>query len=233
MEFQNFSISIDDKSLVEDFNYKLKPGTTILVIGPNGCGKSTFAHAIMGRSDIEVSGKLIKNNTNLVDLETSERANNGVFVSWQTPPEIAGITSFGLVRDIKKVSAKNMKAELTSYKETLSQVDLPDEWVTREVNVGGSGGERKRNELANLITFEPEVAILDEIDTGLDTNGLKTVSKVINQRRENNKITVVITHNKNLLEHLTGDEGLLFKNKKLESVDIDTIQQVLTHGYDT
>lgn len=233
MEFQNFSISIDGKSLVNDFNYKLSPGTTVLVIGPNGCGKSTFAHAIMGRNDIEVSGKLIINDADLVEMETSDRAKEGVFVSWQTPPEISGVTSFGLIRDIKKVSAKDMKKELTTYKEVLETVDLPDEWVTREVNVGGSGGERKRNELANLITFEPEVAILDEIDTGLDTNGLKTVSHIINERRENNKCTIVITHNKNLLEHLIGDEGFIFKDTKLQSADMNTIQDVLTNGYDT
>jgi Fe-S cluster assembly ATP-binding protein len=231
MRFENFSVEIDSKKLVEDFNWDFSNGETSVIIGPNGCGKSTFAHAIMGREDIEIEGKLLLNNQNLLDLETHERAKQGLFVSWQTPPEISGITAFGLIRDVKKISGSNMAEELSKFKDLLSEVDLPSDWSNRQVNVGGSGGERKRAELVNLSSLDPRIAILDEIDTGLDTNGLKTVCKIINRRRGEGKINLVITHNKNLLEHLDFDTGFIFKGRNLTNVSKDEIQHTLTHGY--
>lgn len=231
MEFQNFDVRIDNKQLIRDFNWLFEDGTTMVVIGRNGCGKSTFAHAVMGRDDIETHGKVLFRDQDLLELETNERASNGVFVSWQTPPEIAGITSFGLIRDIKKISAGNMGSELKKYKELLEHVELPSDWANRQLNVGGSGGERKRAELVNLEILQPHVAILDEIDTGLDTNGLQTVSGIINKRRQEGKINLVITHNKNLLEHLDYDGGFIFKYGKLENISKEQVRDTLTDGY--
>ena len=111
MEFQNFKVAIDNKLIVRDFNYQLTSGQTLVIIGRNGCGKSTLAHAIMGRDDIIVDGKLLLEGENILELETFERARKGLFVSWQTPPEIAGVTAFGLIRDVKSIG-KNMGAEL-------------------------------------------------------------------------------------------------------------------------
>ena len=231
MKFENFSVEIDSKELVKDFNWEFSNGETSVIIGPNGCGKSTFAHAVMGREDIDVQGKLVLNNQNLMDLETHERAKQGLFVSWQTPPEISGVTAFGLIRDIKKISGANMAEELSKFKDILSEVNLPSDWSSRQVNVGGSGGERKRAELVNLYSLDPRIAILDEIDTGLDTNGLKTVCKIINRRRDEGKVNLVITHNKNLLEHLEYDTGFIFKGRNLSNVPKEEILHTLTHGY--
>ena len=231
MKFENFSVEIDSKELVKDFNWEFSNGETSVIIGPNGCGKSTFAHAVMGREDIDVQGKLVLNNQNLMNLETHERAKQGLFVSWQTPPEISGVTAFGLIRDIKKISGANMAEELSKFKDILSEVNLPSDWSSRQVNVGGSGGERKRAELVNLYSLDPRIAILDEIDTGLDTNGLKTVCKIINRRRDEGKVNLVITHNKNLLEHLEYDTGFIFKGRNLSNVPKEEILHTLTHGY--
>jgi Fe-S cluster assembly ATP-binding protein len=231
MEFENFSIAIDNKNLINNFNGEFANGETTVIVGPNGCGKSTFAHGIMGRPDINVNGKLLLNNVDILELETDERAKAGLFVSWQTPPEISGVTSFGLIRDVKKITGKQMASELKSFKGLIDTVELPDDWHTRQVNVVGSGGERKRAEMVNLMSIDPRIAILDEIDTGLDTNGLKMVSEIINKRRDEGKINLVITHNKNLLDHLEFDNGYIFRSGTLLRVSPEEIKDTLTHGY--
>lgn len=231
MEFENFSIAIDNKKLINNFNGDFANGETTVIVGPNGCGKSTFAHGVMGRPDIKVGGKLLLNNVDILELETDERAKAGLFVSWQTPPEISGVTSFGLIRDVKKITGKQMASELTSFKELIDTVELPSDWHTRQVNVGGSGGERKRAEMVNLMSIDPRIAILDEIDTGLDTNGLRMVSDIINKRRDEGKINLVITHNKNLLDHLDFDNGYIFRSGTLAKASTEEIKDTLTHGY--
>lgn len=232
MKFQDITITIDGKQLLNNFSKLIKPGETVVVIGPNGCGKSTFAHGIMGRSDIEVEGSIQLNKKEITDMETSERSQEGLFVSWQTPPELPGVSTFGLIKEIKKIKSKDIGTELKQFKKTLTSVGLPETWTTRPVNVGGSGGERKRAELTNLLTLKPQCAILDEIDTGLDSNGLKLVVGIINDRKKENLATIVITHNISTVQNLDYDYGLMFKDSELIEVDNETVVQKLKDGYD-
>ena len=231
MKFQDFSITIDGKHLLKNFSKLVAPGETVVIIGPNSCGKSTFAHGIMGREDIEVEGSIQLNHKEITDMETFERSQEGIFVSWQTPPELPGVSTFGLIKEIKDIKSKDIGKELKEFKNILNDVGLPEEWTTRPVNVGGSGGERKRAELSNLLTLKPQCAILDEIDTGLDSNGLRLVVDVINDRRENNLCTMLITHNINTVQNLNYDYGLMFENGKLIEVDSNTVEQKLKDGY--
>ena len=232
MKFQELSITIDEKLLLKDFSKTINPGETVVVIGPNGCGKSTFAHGIMGRGDIEVDGSIKVDGNEITDLETSDRSQAGLFISWQTPPELPGVSTFGLIKEIKDIKAKDMGKELKEFKGILTEVGLPEEWTTRPVNVGGSGGERKRAELSNLLTLKPMYAILDEIDTGLDSNGLKLVIDVINKRKQANLATILITHNISTVQNLEYDYGLLFKDTNLIDIDKDTVEMKLKDGYD-
>jgi len=231
MKFQDFSITIDGKHLLKNFSKLVAPGETVVIIGPNGCGKSTFAHGIMGREDIEVEGSVQLNHKEITDMETFERSQEGIFVSWQTPPELPGVSTFGLIKEIIDIKSKDIGKELKEFKNILNNVGLPEEWTTRPVNVGGSGGERKRAELSNLLTLKPQCAILDEIDTGLDSNGLRLVVDVINDRRESNLCTMLITHNINTVQNLNYDYGLMFENGKLIEVDSNTVEQKLKDGY--
>ena len=232
MKFQELSITIDEKLLLKDFSKTINPGETVVVIGPNGCGKSTFAHGIMGRGDIEVDGSIKVNGNEITDLETSDRSQAGIFISWQTPPELPGVSTFGLIKEIKDIKAKDMGKELKEFKGILTEVGLPEEWTTRPVNVGGSGGERKRAELSNLLTLKPMYAILDEIDTGLDSNGLKLGIDDINKRKQANLATILITHNISTVQNLEYDYGLLFKDTNLIDIDKDTVEMKLKDGYD-
>ena len=232
MKFQEISITIDGKELLKNFSKTIAPGETVVVIGPNGCGKSTFAHGIMGRSDIEVEGSIQLNHKEITDMETFERSQEGIFVSWQTPPELPGVSTFGLIKEIKNIKSKDIGSELKEFKSTLTKVGLPETWTTRPVNVGGSGGERKRAELSNLLTLEPQCAILDEIDTGLDSNGLRLVVDVINDRKQKNLSTIMITHNINTVQNLNYDYGLMFENCNLVEVDSNIVEQKLKDGYD-
>jgi len=232
MKFQELSITIDEKLLLKDFSKTINPGETIVVIGPNGCGKSTFAHGIMGRGDIEVDGSIKVDGNEITDLATSDRSQAGLFISWQTPPELPGVSTFGLIKEIKDIKAKEMGKELKEFKRILTEVGLPEEWTTRPVNVGGSGGERKRAELCNLLTLKPMYAILDEIDTGLDSNGLKLVIDVVNKRKQAGLATILITHNISTVQNLEYDYGLLFKDTNLIDIDKQTVEQKLKDGYD-
>ena len=232
MKFHDISITIDGKELLKNFSKTIAPGETVVVIGPNGCGKSTFAHGIMGRDDIEVEGSIQLNHKEITDMETFERSQEGIFVSWQTPPELPGVSTFGLIKEIKNIKSKDIGSELKEFKSTLTKVGLPEAWTTRPVNVGGSGGERKRAELSNLLTLEPQCAILDEIDTGLDSNGLRLVVDVINDRKQKNLSTIMITHNINTVQNLNYDYGLMFENGKLVEVDSNVVEQKLKDGYD-
>lgn len=232
MKFQEISITIDDKNLLKNFSKTIAPGETVVVIGPNGCGKSTFAHGIMGRSDIMVDGSIELNGKEITDMETNERSQEGLFVSWQTPPELPGVSTFGLIKEIKKIKSKDIGTELKEFKKILTSVGLPETWTTRPVNVGGSGGERKRAELTNLLTLKPQCAILDEIDTGLDSNGLKLVVNIINNRKKEKLSTIVITHNISTVQNLDYDYGLMFEKNELIQVDNNTVEQKLKDGYD-
>jgi Fe-S cluster assembly ATP-binding protein len=186
----------------------------------------------MGRGDIEVDGSIKVDGNEITDLETSDRSQAGLFISWQTPPELPGVSTFGLIKEIKDIKAKDMGKELKEFKGILTEVGLPEEWTTRPVNVGGSGGERKRAELSNLLTLKPMYAILDEIDTGLDSNGLKLVIDVINKRKQANLATILITHNISTVQNLEYDYGLLFKDTNLIDIDKQTVEQKLKDGYD-
>ena len=215
LEVINLTVSIQGKRVLKNVSLKVDYGKVHAIMGPNGSGKSSLAYTIMGREGYEVEeGDIRLDGESLLDLETEERALKGIYLGMQEPPAIPGIKLStliiaslnkrrGVTDDITKVT--DAKVVRRMY-QVASAIGLPREVLTREVNVGFSGGEKKRSELLQAILTEPKVIILDEPDSGLDIDGIKKVAEYINDMRRQGKAVMLITHYARLLHHVKPDE---------------------------
>lgn len=211
LEIKNLHVSIEDKQILKGVNLTLKTGEIAAIMGPNGTGKSTLSAAIMGNPNYEVTeGEILFDGQNILDLEVDERARLGLFLAMQYPSEIPGITNAEFIRaamnagkeDEDKISVRDFIMKLDEKMELLG---MKEEMAERYLNEGFSGGEKKRNEILQLLMLEPKFALLDEIDSGLDIDALKVVSKGVNAMRGDNFGAMVITHYQRLLNYITPD----------------------------
>ena len=213
LSIKNLSASIDGKEILKGINLEIAPGEVHAIMGPNGTGKSTLAAAITGREGYEVtSGEIIYKGQNIIDLSPDIRANLGIFLSFQYPVEIPGVSITNFMR-----TALNSKREyrgeepipagefLKKMEEKKKLVDIQSKLTNRSVNEGFSGGEKKKNEIFQMAMLEPEMAILDETDSGLDIDALKVVANGVNALRSENNGFVVITHYQRLLDYIVPD----------------------------
>ena len=211
LEIKDLHVSIEDKEILKGVNLTLKTGEIAAIMGPNGTGKSTLSAAIMGNPNYEVTqGEILLDGENILDLEVDERARLGLFLAMQYPSEIPGITNAEFIRaamnvgkeDDEKISVMDFITKLDEKMEFLGMKELMAE---RYLNEGFSGGEKKRNEILQLLMLEPKFALLDEIDSGLDIDALKVVSKGVNAMRGNDFGAMIITHYQRLLNYITPD----------------------------
>ncbi|MGT2961268.1 Fe-S cluster assembly ATPase SufC [Streptococcus caballi] len=211
LEIKNLHVSIEDKQILKGVNLTLKTGEIAAIMGPNGTGKSTLSAAIMGNPNYEVTeGEILFDGQNILDLEVDERARLGLFLAMQYPSEIPGITNAEFIRaamnagkeDEDKISVRDFIMKLDEKMELLG---MKEEMAERYLNEGFSGGEKKRNEILQLLMLEPKFALLDEIDSGLDIDALKVVSKGVNAMRGDNFGAMIITHYQRLLNYITPD----------------------------
>lgn len=211
LEIKNLHVSIEDKQILKGVNLTLKTGEIAAIMGPNGTGKSTLSAAIMGNPNYEVTeGEILFDGQNILDLEVDERARLGLFLAMQYPSEIPGITNAEFIRaamnagkeDKDKISVRDFIMKLDEKMELLG---MKEEMAERYLNEGFSGGEKKRNEILQLLMLEPKFALLDEIDSGLDIDALKVVSKGVNAMRGDNFGAMIITHYQRLLNYITPD----------------------------
>ncbi|AXQ79360.1 Fe-S cluster assembly ATPase SufC [Streptococcus chenjunshii] len=211
LEIKNLHVSIEDKKILKGVNLTLKTGEIAAIMGPNGTGKSTLSAAIMGNPSYEVTeGEILLDGENLLELEVDERARLGIFLAMQYPSEIPGITNAEFIRagmnagkaDDEKISVRDFIAKLDEKMELLG---MREEMAERYLNEGFSGGEKKRNEILQLLMLEPKFALLDEIDSGLDIDALKVVSKGVNAMRGADFGAMIITHYQRLLNYITPD----------------------------
>ena len=211
LEVKNLHVTIDGKKILKGVNLTLKTGEIHAIMGPNGTGKSTLSEAIMGNPAYEVTeGEVLLDGQNLLELPVDERARAGLFLAMQYPAEIPGVTNAEFIRGAINARRSednpiSIRKFLKKLDENMDFLDMSEEMADRYLNEGFSGGEKKRNEILQLMMIEPKFAILDEIDSGLDIDALKVVSKGVNKMRGLEFGSLIITHYQRLLNYIIPD----------------------------
>ncbi|EOL41601.1 Fe-S cluster assembly ATPase SufC [Enterococcus phoeniculicola] len=238
LEIKNLHVSIEEKEILKGVNLTMKTGEIHAIMGPNGTGKSTLSAAIMGNPNYEVTeGEILLDGQNILELEVDERARLGLFLAMQYPSEIPGITNAEFMR--AAINAKRDEDNKMSVMEFLKKLDkkmellnMPEEMAERYLNEGFSGGEKKRNEILQLLMLEPTFAILDEIDSGLDIDALKVVSKGVNEMRGENFGSLIITHYQRLLNYITPDVvHIMMEGRVVLTGDAELAKRLEAEGY--
>lgn len=241
LSIKNLKASIEDTEILKGLDLEVKPGEIHAVMGPNGSGKSTLASVLAGREDYEVTEGDVKfNGKDLLDLEPNERAGEGLFLAFQYPVEIPGVSNMNFlkqainsIREYKGEDAIAAKEFLKKVKEKQDLVGLSGRLANRSVNEGFSGGEKKRNEIFQMAMLDPKLAILDETDSGLDIDALKTVADGVNQLRTKDNAFIVITHYQRLLDYIVPDVVHVLSDGKIaKSGPKELALELEEKGYD-
>ena len=213
LSIKNLHASVEGKEILKGINLEIKAGEVHAIMGPNGSGKSTLSQVLAGNEAFEVTeGEVLMDGNNLLDLETEERAREGVFLAFQYPVEIPGVSNMQFLRTaVNALRQHRGEPELNAAefmklaRETSKQVDLDPEFLKRGVNEGFSGGEKKRNEILQALLLQPRLAILDETDSGLDIDALKVVADGVNALKSADRAVLMVTHYQRLLNHIVPD----------------------------
>ena len=212
LQLQNLKASVNDKSILNGLNLVIKPGEVHAIMGPNGSGKSTLANILSGKSGYDVSGSLKYEGKNLNEISIEERAQKGIFLAFQYPLEIPGVnttnflkTSLNSIRKAKGEKELDTLNLLKLIKEKASELNIDEKFLSRQLNVGFSGGEKKKNEILQMKLLEPKLAILDETDSGLDIDALRIVADGVNSHKNKNNAFLIITHYQRLLDYIKPD----------------------------
>jgi Fe-S cluster assembly ATP-binding protein len=241
LKIENLHVSIEGKEILKGLSLDVKPGEIHAIMGPNGSGKSTLSSVIAGNEDYEVlKGNIFFNGENIEDLSADERANRGIFMSFQYPVAIPGITVTNFIKtainsNLKARGEKEMPAGemLKKIREKSKLLEIDSKFLSRSLNEGFSGGEKKRNEIFQMAMLEPNLAILDETDSGLDIDALKVVANGVNKLKNDDNAIVIITHYQRLLDYITPDfVHVLQEGKISKSGDKSLALELEEKGYD-
>jgi Fe-S cluster assembly ATP-binding protein len=241
LDIVNLSARVAGKNILNGVNLQVRAGEVHAIMGPNGSGKSTLAQVLAGREDYEVTGGSVGfDGRDLLALKPEERARAGLFLGFQYPVEIPGVNNVYLLKaalNAKRKAAGEPEVDayefLALIKQKMKFMDMSETFLTRGVNEGFSGGEKKRNEILQMLVLEPKLAILDETDSGLDIDALKVVSKGVNSLRDQNRAVVLITHYQRLLDYIVPDQvHVLSGGRILKSGDKSLALELEKRGYD-
>ena len=241
LSIDNLHVSVEGKSILNGINLDVKAGEVHAIMGPNGSGKSTLSSAIAGNESYEIdNGNILFKGENIVELAPEERAHRGIFLSFQYPIEIPGITVTNFIKtsinsNLKARCEKEMSASvmLKKIREKAELLDIDSKFLSRSLNEGFSGGEKKRNEIFQMAMLEPSLSILDETDSGLDIDALKIVANGVNKLKNKNNAVIVITHYQRLLDYIIPDYvHVLHDGKIVKSGDKQLAHELEEKGYD-
>ena len=241
LKISNLHASVEDKEILKGINLEVKPGEVHAIMGPNGSGKSTLASVIAGNEDFEITqGSVTLNGEELNELAAEDRAHKGIFLSFQYPVEIPGVTVTNFMKTAinetrKAQGLEDMPANemLKKIREKSELLEIDRKFLSRSLNEGFSGGEKKRNEIFQMAMLEPKLAILDETDSGLDIDALRIVSNGVNKLRSKDNAVIVITHYQRLLEYIVPDfVHVLFDGKIVKSGGKELAHELEEKGYD-
>ena len=237
LKIKDLTVSVENKEILKNFNLEIKSGEIHTIMGPNGTGKSTLSKVIMGDENYKIeSGTILFDDKELNNMKTDERARLGLFLGYQMPPEIEGVSNADFLRTALHNKEENFKLYdfIKKINKSVEQLSMDKQMIHRGINEGFSGGERKKNEILQMYMLEPNTIILDEIDSGLDVDSLKIVGENVMKYYEENKPAILlITHYKRLLEYIKPEYVHIMKDGHIvKTGDINLVNEIEKYGYD-
>jgi Fe-S cluster assembly ATP-binding protein len=241
LHIKNLHAGVEEKEILKGIDLDVKPGEVHAIMGPNGSGKSTLASVIAGKEEFDITqGELLFEQEDITELDPEERAHKGLFLSFQYPVEIPGVTVTNFIKTAINETRKAQGLEempaaemLKKIKEKADMLDIDRKFLSRSLNEGFSGGEKKRNEIFQMAMMEPKLAILDETDSGLDIDALKIVANGVNKLRSSDNAVIVITHYQRLLDYIVPDfVHVLMNGKIVKSGGKELAYELEERGYD-
>ena len=240
LDIKNLNVSVEEKQILKNLSLNVGKGEVHAIMGPNGSGKSTIAHTLTGNPNYEIiSGNVNFNEKDLLEMDPSERSLSGLFLAFQYPIELPGVTNASYLKQIVNVHRKHRGENLIEagdflklLKDKSARLNIPMDMHSRFVNAGFSGGEKKKNEVLQLDLLNPNLVIMDETDSGLDVDALKSTSEAVNQLRSSDRSFIIITHYLRLLEYIEPDFVHVFQNGSIiESGDKSLASRIDKEGY--
>lgn len=241
LEIKNLKVKVEDKEILKGINLKVGLGEVHAIMGPNGSGKSTLAQVLAGREEYEVTeGEILFYGKNLIEMAPEDRAREGVFLAFQYPVEIPGVSNINLLKNAVNAIRKHRGEEeldamefLSMIKKKMSLVEMREDLLNRSVNDAFSGGEKKKNEIFQMAVLEPKLAVLDETDSGLDIDALRIVANGVNKYRSKDNSVIVVTHYQRLLNYIVPDfVHVLYNGRIIKSGDKTLALELEEKGYD-